>query len=318
MSKLFIVEGNQISILEQKTFDNEALLQDVLERFPEVIGQVLEYVAQLSQWRTQDVVQSANDYFKATNVLFGERTATLLDVMSTYENEGSESMSMDLNDKIDDNLKNGIIKLVIASDRIPETLRDTVAFINNFSNFDIYVLQIQSYQKDNLQIYSPTLFGVAYKTSGERKRKRNQWDEGSFFSSISGFTMEEIETIRKLYEFTQGNAESIRWGTGKSVSSFSYTISTIKKRINVFTVQKQGEYGLLLLNFRVMKEVISDEELHVFRNKLNNMPEVNLPSYIVEDGKYPSIPVRCITQPENFEIFIKEILRLQSIAHNFS
>jgi len=117
MSKLFIVEGNQTKVLDQKAFDNETLLQDVVERFPEVIalddlgvkepfivigrevatkagyidvlcidrngiltvietklarnsqirrevvGQVLEYVAQLSKWRAHDVVQSANRYF---------------------------------------------------------------------------------------------------------------------------------------------------------------------------------------------------------------------------------------------------------------
>lgn len=38
MSKLFIVEGNQTKVLDQKAFDNETLLQDVVERFPEVIA----------------------------------------------------------------------------------------------------------------------------------------------------------------------------------------------------------------------------------------------------------------------------------------
>lgn len=38
MSKLFIVEGNQTRVLDQKAFDNETLLQDVVERFPEVIA----------------------------------------------------------------------------------------------------------------------------------------------------------------------------------------------------------------------------------------------------------------------------------------
>lgn len=38
MSKLFIVEGNQTRVLDQKAFDNETLLQDVVERFPKVIA----------------------------------------------------------------------------------------------------------------------------------------------------------------------------------------------------------------------------------------------------------------------------------------
>ena len=38
MSKLFVVEGSQTKVLDQKAFDNEKLLQDVVEKFPEVIA----------------------------------------------------------------------------------------------------------------------------------------------------------------------------------------------------------------------------------------------------------------------------------------
>ncbi|MBT9132080.1 MAG: Endonuclease NucS [Firmicutes bacterium] len=270
-------------MLDQKAFDNETLLQDVVERFPEVIalddlgvtkpfivigrevatkagyidvlcidgdgiltvietklarnsqirrevvGQVLEYVAQLSKWRAHDVVQSANQYFASTGVKVGERTATLMDLLVTEQEEESGTLPMDLYDKIENNLRKGIVKLVIASDSIPETLKDTVTFINSFSNFDIYVLQIQSYQKDQLQIYAPTVFGFTHKTTGGVTSDKIQWDEESFFKSLSNLAPEAVQTIQKLYAITQKNAAGIRWGTGRSSSSSKRTEKHMRK-----------------------------------------------------------------------------------------
>ena len=368
MSKLFIVEGNQTKVLDQKAFDNETLLQDVVERFPEVIaledlgvtepfivigrevatkagyidvlcidgdgvltvietklarnsqirrevvGQVLEYVAQLSKWRAHDVVQSANQYFASTGVKVGERTATLMDLLVTEQEAVSGTLPMGLYDKIENNLRKGIVKLVIASDSIPETLKDTVTFINSFSNFDIYVLQIQSYQKDQLQIYAPTVFGFTHKPAGGVTSDKIQWDEESFFESLSNLSPEATQTIRKLYAFTQENAAGIRWGTGSSSSSFSYTVGSTNKKFNIFAVINSGNIGRITLNFGSMKGVISDIELHAFRESLNHLPDVDLPTNMVDEGKFPSIPVKSVIQPENFERFINEVLRLQTLA----
>ncbi len=46
--------------------------------------------------------------------------------------------------------------------------------------------------------------------------------------------------------------------------------------------------GRILLNFGVMKGIIPDEELHAFRELLNQLPDVELPTYMVDEGKYPS------------------------------
>lgn len=368
MSKLFIVEGNQTKVLDQLVFDNEILLQDVVERFPEVIalddlgvtepfvvigrevatkagyidvlcidgdgiltvietklarnsqirrevvGQVLEYVAQLSKWRAHDVVQSANQYFASTGVKVGERTATLMDLLLTEQEEESGALPMNLYDKIENNLRKGIIKLVIASDSIPETLKDTVTFINSFSNFDIYVLQIQSYQKDQLQIYAPTVFGFTHKPAWGVTTDKIQWDEESFFKSLSNLRPEAVQTIQKLYTFTQENATGIRWGTGRSSSSFSYTVDSVNRKFNIFAVLNSGDTGRIILNFGVLKRIIPDSELHTFRESLNQFTEVELPAYVVDEGKYPSIPVKSVIKPENFERFTNDVLRLQMLV----
>lgn len=283
----------------------------------EVVGQVLEYVAQLSKWRAHDVVQVANQYFSATGVKIGERTATLMDLLLTVVEEEPEAHHMDLYEKIESSLRKGKIKLVIASDSIPETLKDTVTFINSFSNFDIYVLQIQQYQKEQLQIYAPTVFGFTHKTTGGSTAERFQWDEDSFFESIAHLEPAGVLTIKKLYDFTQDNAEGIRWGTGRTLSSFSYAVScqvgSVRRKFNIFAVQNAGDHGKILLNFGSLQGSLSDEELHQFRETLNQLPEVDLPSYVVHEAKYPTISVKSLIQPENYELFTQAVLEMQGM-----
>jgi hypothetical protein len=91
-------------------------------------------------------------------------------------------------------------------------------------------------------------------------------------------------------------------------------VDSIKKKFNIFAVLNSGDTSRILLNFGVMKGIIPDEELHAFRELLNQLPDVELPTYMVDEGKYPSIPVKSVIQPENFERFTNEVLRLQALV----
>lgn len=366
MTKLFIVEGGKTQVLEKQSFDNEKLLQDILERFPEVIalddlgvsepfivigrevatpagyidvlcidgegvltivetklarnsqirreviGQVLEYVAQVSKWRAQDVIQIANQYFQSEGAPNEVKNFSLLDVLkNTAEQE--ELIPSEIYDKIDNNLRKGWIKIVIASDTIPETLRDTVIFINSFSNFDIFVLQVQSFKKGNLQIYASTIFGFTSKQNTGLLTERIHWDEDSFFSAISHLSQKVFNTIKNLLEFSRQYASEIRWGRGKVHGSFSFVAEVGGKRFTVFSVFTYGESGTLSLNFGNMRGIINDDELNTFRNNLNKLPGVQLSEEAVTEGKYPTISISSLLKEEDFDIFKSAVKTLIGI-----
>jgi Holliday junction resolvase-like predicted endonuclease len=182
MAKLFVVEGGKTEVLEAQPFDNETLLQDILEKFPEVIalddlgvsepfivigrevatpagsidvlcidgegvltvietklarnpqirrevvGQILEYVGQVSKWRAQDVIQVASRYFQSESAPIEMRNRSLFDVLRGDAEPEGELLPDELYDRIDNNLRKGRVKIVIASDMIPETLKDTVTY----------------------------------------------------------------------------------------------------------------------------------------------------------------------------------------------
>ena len=59
--------------------------------------------------------------------------------------------------------------------------------------------------------------------------------------------------------------------------------------------------------------VIPNEEHHDFSKSPNNS-ELELPVFMVDEGKYPSIPVKSVIKDEDFESFTNEVLRLQALV----
>jgi len=222
---------------------------------------------------------------------------------------------MNIRDKIEDNLRKGIMKLVIASDSIPETLKDTVTFINNFSKFDMYVLRIRSYQDDQLQIHAPTVSGFVSKSTEGVSSGRVRWDEERFLESLAELVPEESEVIRKLYKFSQLNA-TIWWGGGKTNPSFGHNVNFKKKKVNIFMFNHDYKTARIGIYFGSMKGIIPDEKLHAFRKSLNQLPGVELQEHEVDVKKFPSIKVESVIKSENFSRFTEEVLRLQEFAKN--
>ncbi len=355
MAKLFVVGEGKTQILEPQSFDNESILQDILEKFPEVtaldelgvsepflvigrevatpagyidvlcidgdgvltvietklarnaqirrevVGQVLEYVAQVSKWRAQEVVQVANQYFRSCET---NTNQSLIELLSETTDAAGNVDPSSIYDKIDDNLRKGKMKVVIASDSIPDTLRDTISFINSYSNFDIFVMQVKSYIKDNLQIFAPTIFGLTRKVSSGLERDKIQWDEERFFDALSHLSQDKVNAIKEIYEFSP----EIRWGTGKVHGSFSYLTELEGRKITIFSVFASGDISI---NFGNMTNIDHSKTMS-FRNELNGIQGVNLPEEAVTGGKYPSFNIGLLSGNDSMSIFKSAVKTLTS------
>ena len=365
MKKLFIVESGETRILDDQGFDNEKLLQDVLEKFPEfialddlgvvdpfivigrevetpagyidvlcidgdgvltvietklarnsqirreVIGQVLEYVGQLSKWTAHDVLQAANKYFKSVSDQESLKYNYLFELISGSDKNGELELEQ-MFELISSNLRKGRIKVVIASDIIPDTLKDTVAFINSFSNFDIYVLQIQSYVKDELQIFAPVIYGYASKAKTGVSTDRIHWDEERFFKHLESGDDDLKNTIKGLYQFCLEQDAEIKWGAGRIAGSFSMLAERNGLKATVFSAYYSENSSYVSVNFGTLKRLYSSDELNSFRLELNRLPGVDFPENAVTDGRYPTITLDKLMGSNNLESFTAAIKRLQS------
>jgi len=356
MRKLFIVEGGETKVLEDQGFDNEKLLQDVLEKFPEfialddlsvvepfivigrevatpagyidvlcidgdgvlivietklarnyqirreVIGQVLEYVGQLSQWSAYDVIQAANKYFKSVSNQESLKYNHLFELISGLDRNGDLELEQ-MYELISSNLRKGRIKVVIASDDIPDTLKDTVTFINSFSNFDIYVLQIQSFVKDNLEIFAPSVFGYTSKANTGVPAEKVLWDEDKFFKYLESSEDDFKKTIKCLYQFCLEHGSGIRWGTGKVSASFSMLAERKGLTATVFSLYYNENSSYVSVNFGTLKRLFSIDELNRLRLDLNRLPRIDFSENAITDGRYPTISLDKLIGSNNLDCF---------------
>ena len=287
---LFIDKDGLLTVVETKLAKNP-------EARRTVIGQIIEYASYISQWTTDDVYRIANEHLKSN----------LDEVMENIS--GGHFLDENFRSNIGEKLRNGKIRLIIAVDELIEPLRATVTFLNSFSTFDILLLQVSSFEESKMKkVLIPSLFGYATKTT-TISPPRKRWDLERFLADTrERCEQEAIDTITKLYDFTNSNADSINWGTGASLGSFTFRKLGYETLVSIFTVQSDG---WIYLNFGEMKgKEVNENILESFRAELNNIPGINIPEEAISIGRFPSITAEILTEAENLKNFQDAVLAL--------
>ena len=118
----------------------------------------------------------------------------------------------------------------------------------------------------------------------------------------------------KLLEMAKDEADFVQWGVGKSEGSFSYSVISSVKKLNIFGVLGKGQNYRVLVNFGSMKGVLPEQDLNEFLDVLNQFPNVNMPPSYVSEGKYPSFSVTCLGNEKNLEEFMNGVRHLQALT----
>jgi hypothetical protein len=288
MDLLYIDQEGVLTIVETKLAKNPEIRRTV-------IGQLIEYASFVSQWKTEYIYEMVTNRLKQP-----------LDT-SDFGYHIFKKTEDDFKHNIEENLKNGKIHLIIAVDELNESLRSTITFLNTNSNFDIFLLQISSYEESkDKKVLIPSIFGYAQKTS---RVKPPRWEVETFFKNAKEKCEQKIvDAITKLYEFTKSNAYDISWGTGSSFGSFSFRKIIVGTPSSIFVVQSDGR---MYFGFGTMKNKgINEEILQSFRTKLNEIQGINISKEAASSTKYPYIKIELLTTPNSFEIFQQAVLDL--------
>jgi len=231
---LFIDANGILTVVETKLAKNP-------EARRTVIGQIIEYASYLSEWTVDKVYEVANAHLKLE-----------LDEVVMEKFGGEDFSADDFRVKVEQNLRNGKVRLLIAVDELVEPLRATVTFLNKNSNFDIFLLQVSSFEESgSRKILMPTLFGYKPQrpTSGPTKI-----DEATFLARCREGGHQRTEELyfkaKALQKKRSSKGDSIRWG----VSGHSYRISHVDEVVFVnygngslalwlYIIEKGGEAG---------------------------------------------------------------------------
>jgi hypothetical protein len=214
-----------------------------------VIAQALDYGASL--WN------HSNDFneFLAT---LDEHTQKVFKLKTTEKIKEFFNLDDEVVDQVIEkakrNLNDGIFHFVVLMDKIDDRLKDLIRFVNQNSQFDIYAVEFEYYKFEKQEIIIPKIFGAEIKkdiavstsSSGERRK----WNyELVLEDAQKNFSPDEYTTFKKIYDFSQEEADEVKCGTGNKYGSFNPVFNKICPK-SLYTLSTDGD---LTFNFEWIK-----------------------------------------------------------------
>jgi len=271
-----------------------------------VIGQIVEYASYILKWTAEDIERIANEYLSSNRLRSQYQGKKLREIIlklarESVPEQGERFPAEDFKSNLERNLREGRIRLIIGIDEVVEPLRETVIFLNSFSTFDIFLLQVRRFEGTNKrEIFVPSLFGYAPKVIPQP----SLWDYEKFFAHAKSRCKEPVvDVMQDLYKFSEDQADEVLWGRGTVTGSFTFYKKRGDERISLFAVYSDGR---IPVNFGACKAKGIDEKVrNLVREKLNQIPGIKISSEKID--RYPSFDAKTLTRDTSIKIFKKTI-----------
>lgn len=270
----------------------------------QVVGQMFEYAANGHHYWTKEML---HDFSKESAQKVGlSLEEALMNLQPTVEDSEDGFF-----ERVEQNLREGQLRIVFFMEESPMELRSVVDFLNKqMERSEILLVEAKLYNDGNSKIVIPTLFG--YTEEARRVKRpnpvtttlpRKKWDKISFFEELSNNVDEQAySTIQKIYEFCETSDCSIKWGTGAISGSFGLVCDSICPR-SIISVWTSG--AGVALNFGWLR---GGDHAESFKEDFRKLLNERMGLAIEENPKFPSIPLSVLS--EKVDIFIQVLKEL--------
>jgi hypothetical protein len=207
----------------------------------EVVGQMLEYAANGHYYWNKEILR---DYADQSAKI---KESSLDDLVRGINPTTGESLDAFF-DTIEQNLREGQIRIVFFLEKSPMELRSVVDFLNKqMERSEVLLVEARQYRWQGTRIVVPTLFGyteearqvkrsVTVKTAASRKK----WDRNTFLEDAeTKLSPSDVKPLQSLLDKALALGCEISWGTGQLNGSYSIKESTISHR-SLFSVYSNG------------------------------------------------------------------------------
>jgi hypothetical protein len=198
-------KNGSIYLVETKLFRNEDKRH--------VVAQVLSYGASL--WASSEgSVQFLEVLDESCNDLFGKPFLDLVRDRFSLDDGALETFK----DALVKNWDDGIFKFIVYMDKVSDDLKNLVTYINKRSRFDIYIVGVDYYTKDGIEIIIPKLYGVPDRKevdprSAGRRGNSGTMTSGEFLESSRsqlGHGFDQFNSLFSLLMSASGDTKSFR------------------------------------------------------------------------------------------------------------
>lgn len=253
----------------------------------EVVGQMLEYAANGHYYWTKDEMRTYAEKAAEKNGL------SLDEEIKRLQPEETESVDAFFQ-HVQDNLREGQVRLVFFMEESPPELKSVVDFLNKqMERSEVLLVEARQYEHDGKKIVIPILFGYTEearqikKTVSVTTGQRRKWDKDSFFSEARDRLSEfEFTAVKRLFDKSQELKCEFSWGTGKISGSFSAKWS----HLGQYSVYSVFSNGSITINYGSLKNTPEQLEFIAFlKDELKN--RVDLAAPIDYERRYPNYKI---------------------------
>lgn len=250
----------------------------------EVVGQMLEYAANGPHYWSQETLR---EYAMQTAA---DRGVDLDEAVRQLQPTSGETVE-DLLDAVENNLREGQVRLVFFLEEAPIELKSIVDFLNRqMERSEILIVEARQYEIDGKRLVSPMLFGYTEEarrvkrtvtvTSGGRRR----WTEVDFFQEATRCCSEtDVAALQRLLRFARSHGLDIKWGTGAQSGSYNIVVPGVSNKSIISVVTT----GKISFNFGWLNDTA---QVVAFRDKFLSLVAERLGLELVADAvdRYPS------------------------------
>lgn len=146
-------------------------------------------------------------------------------------------------------LDDGEFKFVVLMDQLHERLKDLIRFINRYSTFGLYAVEIEYYKHDSYEIMIPRLFGAEVKKDSSTTRKSRQLRTYSIDEHFEGSCAAMRPTFEKLEASLLQAVSSIELDPKQQYISFkvdgewAFSMITRASRLMFWLRHKDNSYN---------------------------------------------------------------------------
>jgi hypothetical protein len=266
----------------------------------EVVGQMLDYVANAVVYLTVEAIQ-AN--FRLTwEALEIDPEDELQDFL------GIDADPEEFWQTVKTNLRAGKIRMLFVADEIPPELRRIVEFLNEQMNqAEVLAVEIRQYAGEGLRTLVPRVMGLtaeAERSKGVSEPAR-QWDEETFFVDLKARKgSADAEVAQEILDWAKINMPDIFWGKGKVNGSF---IPGLNQKGTWHQVIRVSTNGYVEFSFQYMQPnpPFDDPAKRLeLLHRLNKIQGIDLSEDTID--RRPSVPISLFHGEKRLE----ELLRI--------
>ena len=234
IDNLYISPNGYLTIVETKLWKNP-------EAKREVVGQIIDYAKELTNWNFTKL----NDGVKNSSQLYNNNSKGIIELINDFE-KIEENEEYKIIDNIERNLKRGRFLLLIVGDGIRESVEEMVDFLSNTPQiqFTLGLVELQFYKNPNLEgelIAIPNLI-----TRTREITRAIVKIENSTTGSVTietDFIEEKVKPITVRTTITEDDFfEQLQQNTDYESAEFAkHILATVKER-GYFVEWRQGAF----------------------------------------------------------------------------